>query len=434
MGTPKIRPQGPTKVGFDTWVLDLAFSRERNVLLVGTRSGLLFMLDSRTMRQLSVFEPNPPHKVGWRSDWNAATTCDMSSDGLLVVCGTERGSLYILDGNLGTLREYLPELAFSGIFTFKIPTYLQDRLKAPSEGDPDPVATCRFTPCATQCVVARLKTGLSVIENPDKPGKPRRFGQIDCPLCCACSPDGGLVAAGCGNGEVWLSDLNAKDVFYRVGFHQGPVLCCAWSSSGRLLATGSYDQSIIVWPIGKDAGQPLRIPVGARPNQCMFSPDDLYILIAAGWGGEALHKAGHELGLFEVSSGMRKLRMPLPHPAVSVCVLRPALEVALAYGRRVVKVAVRNLQFIAPFSTAFAAKAGQNCRYSCAQCLCPFCGTRFELGDTAGKALTEFEQILGMKPRPCLDLPASAWSDNRLAATCPNCGNAIRLNPFQARA
>src|SRR5688572_23101647 len=108
MGTSKVRHRGPTQAGFDTWVLGLAFSRGRDVLLVATRSGLLFVLDSRTMQELDTFEPKTPHKAGWQFAWNAATDCDISLDGSLVACGTERGLLYILDGNLGALREDMP--------------------------------------------------------------------------------------------------------------------------------------------------------------------------------------------------------------------------------------------------------------------------------------------------------------------------------------
>ena len=63
---------------------------------------------------------------------------------------------------------------------------------------------------------------------------------------------------------------------------------------------------------------------------------------------------------------------------------------------------------------------------------CPFCRHRFApdnaVVDTI-KRITE-ESDLTPEQSPCLDLPEEAWDDPGLLSNCPNCGEALRFNPF----
>lgn len=75
----------------------------------------------------------------------------------------------------------------------------------------------------------------------------------------AFSPDLILVAAG-GNKRIWVWNARTHELVHTFEAHDGDVTSLAFSSDGRLLASGSADKTVLLWDLenGRPAGGPLR--------------------------------------------------------------------------------------------------------------------------------------------------------------------------------
>jgi len=96
------------------------------------------------------------------------------------------------------------------------------------------------------------------------------FGRI---LSVAISPDGKLLAAGTGNGEVRLWQTATGQPFLTCKGHSNWVQSVAFSPDGRVLASGGTDQTVRLWEV--DSGRCLKIISGHsyRVWSVAFSPD-----------------------------------------------------------------------------------------------------------------------------------------------------------------
>lgn len=107
------------------------------------------------------------------------------------------------------------------------------------------------------------------------------------------SPDGNLLASGYNEiGGVKVFDLQAllenttDQPLFSLGGHGSAAHSRAFSSDGRLLATGGYDSTTKVWAVSSEGGQELmtlRGHKGAILN-VSFSPDDKSLATAGGDG------------------------------------------------------------------------------------------------------------------------------------------------------
>jgi len=67
--------------------------------------------------------------------------------------------------------------------------------------------------------------------------------------CLAFSPDGKLLAAGCGDNAAYVYDVEQNKLAATLEDHSLAVLCVAFNNEGTFLATGSADKTIQVWEV-----------------------------------------------------------------------------------------------------------------------------------------------------------------------------------------
>jgi WD40 repeat protein len=140
-------------------------------------------------------------------------------------------------------------------------------------------------------------------------------GHTDSVNSVAFSPDGQTLASGSDDNTVILWDVAIRQPLGQplVG-HTDSVSSVAFSPDGRLLASGSADNTIRLWDVatGQSAGQPLTGPTG-KVTSVIFSPDGR-ILASSSCGRLALWGAVCEAGeirLWDVAT-----RQPLGPPLV----------------------------------------------------------------------------------------------------------------------
>lgn len=65
----------------------------------------------------------------------------------------------------------------------------------------------------------------------------------------AFSPDGALLAAGCGDGVVRIWDANNGQLLQELTGHYGPVNSVAFAADGTYLVSGSADHRVWIWGV-----------------------------------------------------------------------------------------------------------------------------------------------------------------------------------------
>ena len=75
--------------------------------------------------------------------------------------------------------------------------------------------------------------------------------------CAAWSPDGGRLAVGCSDHEIWIWDLASKQRWRRLAGHASQVVALSFLGGDDLLASGSWDGSLRLW--NARTGHPLLV-------------------------------------------------------------------------------------------------------------------------------------------------------------------------------
>ena len=142
------------------------------------------------------------------------------------------------------------------------------------EGHTDRVNCLVFVPNSNQLLSASHDRTIRVWDTVT--GKQLHLIQRDvAQFSLACSPDGRLLASsGSAKVEIWdTSDWKSVATLVGANGHTHTILCMAFSSDGRFLASGGFDWNICVWDV--NSGDLLnRIKGHANAVTCVrFSQD-----------------------------------------------------------------------------------------------------------------------------------------------------------------
>jgi ribosome assembly protein 4 len=88
----------------------------------------------------------------------------------------------------------------------------------------------------------------------------RYVGHTSPILCAAFSPTGKLLATGSGDTNARLWDLDTETPSHVLSGHRGWVLCIEWEARERKLATGGHDGHVRIWDpkAGKAIGDAMK--------------------------------------------------------------------------------------------------------------------------------------------------------------------------------
>jgi WD40 repeat protein len=106
-------------------------------------------------------------------------------------------------------------------------------------------------------------------------------GHNDSVLCCACSPNGMIVASGSSDMtlRLWRAD-NGQELAALP--HSDGVISCGFSADGRLLVTGTYDGTLTVWDVDTQQRITMTKYSGSRICTCAFFANRYEILSLSG--------------------------------------------------------------------------------------------------------------------------------------------------------
>jgi WD40 repeat protein len=119
----------------------------------------------------------------------------------------------------------------------------------------------------------------------------------------AFSPDGRLLASGSWDDTIKLWDVATGSLVRSLSGHTDWVMSVAFSPDGRLLASGSWDDTIKLWDVA--TGSLVRSLSGhtGAVNSVAFSPDGRLLASGSCGKAEGLYCVQGEIKLWEVASG-----------------------------------------------------------------------------------------------------------------------------------
>ena len=95
------------------------------------------------------------------------------------------------------------------------------------------------------------------------------------------SPDGKIVATGSGDNSARLWDAQTGRLLRSLTGHTGEVKSIAFSPDGRLIATAGDDQTTRIWDVASGAQWSAPLGHNSGVNDAVFSPDGAYVATAS---------------------------------------------------------------------------------------------------------------------------------------------------------
>ncbi|MEV1085138.1 hypothetical protein AB0I98_44165 [Streptomyces sp. NPDC050211] len=161
--------------------------------------------------------------------------------------------------------------ARGALLTMSSREYYQGEVRA----GPGPVRAVALAPDGTMATVGR-DAGVRLWDVPDRTpatlSAPRGQGTA-APRTVAFSTDGRLLATGVDDGAVTLWDVTRRRSTATLSGHTGPVTSIAFSPDGELAASGAADGTVRLWDLGRGTTRDVLRGAEGGVNAVAFSPD-----------------------------------------------------------------------------------------------------------------------------------------------------------------
>ena len=241
-----------------------ALVRSGALLFSGSSDGVLKSWDIETGK---VNETSKPSR-----DRTSITSLAVSSDGSLLACGGEDGSIRLLDTHFSKLAE-LPKAhggavksmqftadasqLITGAADRMIRTWLIKRTSNKVTGIEyhsnivsHDVGVSKIALSSDGSTVASIsEDGFLKTWNLKDGSQKLRIKLGGSGLSLAISPDGKLIASGDREGKIRLWSFDSGMMSSFSATHEGRVLALAWSADGKTLLSGSEDKTLRYWEV-----------------------------------------------------------------------------------------------------------------------------------------------------------------------------------------
>jgi WD40 repeat protein/predicted Ser/Thr protein kinase len=284
-----------------SFVAALAFSPAGNVLASGGMDGAVKLWDPKTgqLRTSYLGHVNPVAGVVWAPDGRTLASC--SADGVIKVwdAATVHGPLRkhlesrVLAQRISPDGRTLTVVEDGGSIHFYEPGSDRERPPTPLPKGVAALQSAAIAPEGKTVAVSDLGETLILLDatTGKEVGRLQMAGGLTRVL--AFSPDGKVLAAGGGrmsqkSGEVVLSyevvlwDVATRKRRATCAGHTDPVVTLAFSPDGKVLASGSLDQTVKVWDVAE--GKEQRTIQGHNKGvwAVAYSPDGTKLATAGG--------------------------------------------------------------------------------------------------------------------------------------------------------
>jgi WD40 repeat protein len=273
-----------TLSGHSGTVWGCAISPDGSFIVSAAYERVLKVWDAKTWRERLTLSGH----AGWIS------SCAVSPDGSFIVSASHDRTVRIWDAATGDLRRVLA-------------------------GHTDGVTDCAVSPDGSFLVSASLDGALRVwdtqsgsrrhvlavrwMEEDDAPLRPVSPGHWAAVHACAVSPDGRLIVSGSSDQTLKIWDaLTGAEIATLTG-HTAAVKDCAFSPDGGFVVSASADRTLRLWRAGSWTEHAVLTGHTRAVNACVFSPDSACIVSASTdgtlklWdavdGAECLSLSGH---------------------------------------------------------------------------------------------------------------------------------------------
>lgn len=239
------------------------------------------------------------------------------------------------------------------------------------------------------------------------------------------TPDGKRAVSGSSednNTHCILIDLESGEVIHKLMGHKDWVTVMSISPDGKWALSGSWDHTCILWDL--NSGKKIHI---------LNEHTDKVTLVSITQDGKRAisHSDDKTCILWDLVSGKKLIQVPID----GFYFFLWGKDIVTVFDSFYLSINRTDSRLLCPGIPIITARElwdFDEHGYLPLSADCPICGHRFPPEQRVIDTINNITVKAALKPEdsPCLSLPKEAWDDPGLLSNCPNCGEALKFNPF----